>query len=214
MRGAPQLGTIRTALSAPRIARLRNALSLFTSSVRVAYATAYLETRATLSPGTDSDRGASAAVAATTLRAHALDFIACLAQATPRKGHPQEPARRDLVITQIQSVTSPAPDSDPPPSSLLAPQTLSPIGPAPAPHSPTAPTCVSLPYVVVAVTRATQMWARVEPGTYSEDDSTFIPGPLTPQSPSRDWTTTEVRTISPSPGEAPVPTSTSHTVRS
>ena len=100
--------------------------------MRVAYATAYLETRAALSPGTDSDRGESAAVAATTLRAHALDFIACLAQAPPRKGHPQEPARRDLIITQIRSVTSPAPDSDPPPPSL----TPDPVSSRPGPRVP------------------------------------------------------------------------------
>jgi hypothetical protein len=98
----PHLEAILTALSAPRIARLRTALSLFTSPVRVAYATAYLENRAALSPGTDSDRGVSAAAAATTLRAHALAFIACLAQAPPRTDHPQEPARRDLVIAQIR----------------------------------------------------------------------------------------------------------------
>ena len=199
----PHLEAILTALSAPRIARLRNALSLFTSSVRVAYATAYLETRAVLSPGTDSDRGVSAAAAATTLRAHALAFIACLAQAPPRKDHPQEPARRDLVIAQIRSVTSPARDSDPPPPSLTPDPVPNRPGPR-APFSHSTHLCLAALCSGWEVAETTQMWARVESGTFSADGRTFIPGPLTPQSPSRDWTTTEVRTISPSPGEAPV----------
>ncbi len=53
---SPQLREVFTAMGTPSVARLRNALSIFTSSARVAFATAFLDTRASLLLETDPEQ--------------------------------------------------------------------------------------------------------------------------------------------------------------
>ena len=54
------------------------------------------------------------------------------------------------------------------------------------------------------------MWARAQVGSFSKSGKTFFPGPRTPQSSTRDWASTEVRSITRAPGEPPVAVYVSH----
>ena len=196
----PHLHAIRTSLAAPRLAKLRNALSLFTASARVAYATAFLEARAALSPEADSERADAPIARATALRADALEFQHALAQ-TPRVRHPCASARAALVDEQIRSIAGPGPEADAP--RLLPEPPLRAPGPLElfehASHMCMASLCDGW-----EMDQTVRMWARVQLGTFSKSGRTFIPGPRTPQSPERDWAHTETHTITRALGESPV----------
>ena len=194
------LHAIRTAQHAPKVARLQNALSLFASSVRVAYATAFLEARAALDPNLDSDRAQVPIAAAASLRGLALEFVAALQSATPSR-HPHAKSRLELVTSQLRAVTGPGPEE-------AFPAQI----PEPVPRDPGAlqsfehatHMCLAALCDGWEVEECVQMWAQVQHGTFSKSGRTFIPGPRTPQSTGRDWPHTEVRTISRALGEAPV----------
>jgi hypothetical protein len=194
------LHAIRTALHAPKVARLQNALSLFASSVRVAYATAFLEARAALDPNLDSDRALEPIAVAAALRGLALEFVAALTTSTPSR-HPHAKSCLDLVTSQLHAVTGPGPEESFP---ALTPEPV-PRGPGAlqsfehATHMCLAALCDGW-----EVGDCVQMWSQVQHGTFSKSGRTFIPGPRTPQSPGHDWSHTEVRTISRALGEASV----------
>ena len=196
----PLLQSIRSSLDAPKQGKLRNSLSLFTSSVRVAYATAFLEARAALDPGTDSERADKPIASAAALRGDALEFQSALAR-LPRGRHPGAVARLALVTNQVRAVAGPGPEENFP--HLVPEPHLTTPGPLRlfehASHMCLAALCDGW-----EVDETVRMWARVQQGTFSPSARTFIPGPRTPQSLGRDWSATEVRTISRALGESPV----------
>ena len=202
----PHLQSIRSALTAPKQGKLRNSLSLFTSSVRVAYATAFLEARAALDPGADSERADKPIARAAALRGDALEFQHALA-GQPRSRHSGAATRVTLVSDQIRAVAGPGPDEDfprlVPEPHLVTPGPLRPFGHAS--HMCLAALCNGW-----EMDETVRMWARVQHGTFSRSGRTFIPGPRTPQSLGRDWSATEVRTISRALGESPVSIYISH----
>jgi hypothetical protein len=54
------------------------------------------------------------------------------------------------------------------------------------------------------------LWAPVDLCSYSRSGRTFFPGPRTPQSNSRDWAPTTVRSVTRAPSESPLSVYTSH----
>ena len=191
------MGDICKALTAPKAARLTNAATLLTSSIRVAYASAFLEEREALKADADSDRAVEPVQRAIALRADALEFLALLPLAQVCK-HPHSQSRLASLALHIRSVTGPPPDH---------------AQPAPTPErAPTGPKaliqfehsshmCVAALCAGWEPAECTNMWARAQLGFYSKSGKTFFPGPRTPQSAERDWPSTEVRFISRAPGE-------------
>jgi len=190
--GNPLLHAIRMALHAPKVARLQNALSLFASSVRVAYATALLEARAALDPNLDSDCALEPVAAAASLRGSALEFVAALTASAPSR-HPHAKRRLDLVTSQLRAVTGPGPEESFP---ALTPEPVA-RGPCAlqsferATHMFLAALCDGW-----EVGECVQMWAQVLHGTFSKSGRIFIPGPRTP---SRRATTGREPRCAPSP---------------
>jgi hypothetical protein len=187
-------------LHAPKAARLNNALALCTSTLRVAYATAFLEARAARDPSRDADGALGPIAHATDLRGAALDFLALLPSLSASK-HPHAGSRRALISAQLLSVTDSCPGESAPatvPEPLpLRTRSLEALGSSS--HLCTAALCAGW-----EIADGVQMWAQVDLGSFSASGRTFIPGPRSPQAPARDWDATEVRTIPATPGGAPV----------
>jgi hypothetical protein len=55
-----------------------------------------------------------------------------------------------------------------------------------------------------SVSESISLWSQTDLGHYSPSGRTFNPGPHTPQTPTRDWSNTEVRSLVRAPGEAPL----------
>ena len=203
---APLLGDIRKALRAPKVARFNNAVALFTSAIRVAYAAAFLEAREALKPESDSDRADIPIQRAICLRTEALEFLALTRTFKVRK-QPHVQTRLASLAQQIRSVTGPGPEATGP---LPVPE--------PAPRSPLALTqfehashmCVAALSAGWEPAECTTMWARVQLGSYSSSGKSFFPGPRTPQSSAHDWSSVEARLITRAPGESPVAVYVSH----
>lgn len=200
------LHAIWAAVSAPRIARLRNALSLHTASLRVNYATAFLEVRAALAPGGDSDRIAPAIDSAAAARVLTATFLAATHTApTPRFAH--APSRLDLIRSQLAAVVGPGPEDDFTP--LIPERTRHTPGPL-ASFEHTTHMCLAALCDGWEIEECTHMWARISTGTFSPSGRTFRPGPHRVHAEDHDWPSIQVRTISRALGEAPVSIYISH----
>ena len=187
-------------MAAPKAARLSNALALCSAALRVAYATAFLEARAALDPTNDSDRAASPIQHAGDLRRAALEFVALLPDLRAPK-HPLAANRRALVVRHLLAVT----DADPGDSSPVRyPEPAAPrTGPL-QPLTSVSHLCTAALCAGWEISECVHMWARVDLGSFSHSGRTFLPGPRTPQSPTRDWSATEVRTLPASTSHEPI----------
>ena len=202
----PSLHAIWASVTAPRIARLRNALSLHTASLRVDYATAFLEARAALAPGGDSDRADPAIAAAASARALTAEFLAALL-ATPTPRHKYAPKRIDTIRESLVAVIGPGPEDD---FSPHTPEITRHIpGPLPA-FEHTTHMCMAALCDGWEVDECIRMWAQVHTGTFSRSGRTFRPGPDRSYADDYDWSSLQVRTISRALGEAPVSIYISH----
>ena len=202
----PPLQAIWAALTAPRVARLNNALSLHTASIRVNYATAFLEVRAALAPGGDSDRAAPAIATAAAARVLTATFLATL-QTTPTPRHAFAPRRLTLIREQLAAVIGPGPEDD---FTQLTPErTRHTPGPL-APFEHTTHMCLAALCDGWEIEECVRMWARIHTGTFSLSGRTFRPGPYRAHAEDYDWSSIQVRTISRALGEAPVSIYISH----
>jgi hypothetical protein len=61
-----------------------------------------------------------------------------------------------------------------------------------------------------SVSDSISLWSQTDLGHYSPSGKTFYLGPHTPQTPTRDWSNTEVRSLARAPGEAPLSVYISH----
>jgi hypothetical protein len=187
-------------VSAPRVARLRNALSLFTSSARVAFATAFLDTRASLTAGSDPDQAARSVADATTIRSLARAFASNISPEHPPRPVSSLPRTR-MILDQLHAVAGAGPTA---PSSALIPELVRQSPGILQPFEHSTHMCLASMCAGWDLGESALMWARVQHGTFSPSGRTFFPGSRTPQSPSRDWAATEVRTLPRAEGEAPI----------
>ena len=182
------------------MARLQNAVTLCSASLRVAYATAFLEARAALDPASNLDDTCNSISHAGTLRSATLEYAALL----PKLHLPLHPCiaqRRASVASQLRAVADGGP-GDPAPTRFPEPLPLSTS--ALQPLASISHLCTGALCAGWEIAECVHMWARVDLGSFSASGRTFIPGPRTPQSPSRDWAAVEVRTIPSSPGKEPI----------
>ena len=206
----PSLHAIWASVTAPRIARLRNALSLHTASLRVDYATAFLEARAALAPGGDSDRADPAIAAAASARALTAEFLAALL-ATPTPRHKYAPKRIDTIRESLVAVIGPGPEDD---FSPHTPEITRHVpGPLPA-FEHTTHMCMAALCDGWEVDECIRMWAQVHTGTFSRSGRT-VSGPAR-TGPTRSTTTGPPCRCALSPGLLARPRSafTFHTVKS
>ena len=198
---SPHIHAIRASMTTPKVASFNNAVSLYTASIHVACAAAFLAAHAACAPGADHGQADSAAAHAATLRLQASALHAALAR-VPR-ARPASLANLRSVRLQalILGVIGGASARDLP---LPVPE--------PAPVTPGALVtfehsshmCMAALSAGWALPDALALWAPVHLGSFSASGRTFFPGPRTPQSLPDNWTDAEVRAITRAPGEAPL----------
>ena len=199
--GAPLIKGIVRTLSAPRVAVFNNATSLYTASIHVACATAFLEARAACAPGADQDAAEAAFNRAAALRSEAGELYTALA-AFSQRGRLLLETRSARLRTLIGGVIGiEATPEDP---LVLLPDACPRRPGALVPFEHASHMCMAALASGWALPDALAAWAPVALGSFSSSGKTFFPGPRTPQSPSRDWAATEVRHIRRVPGEPPL----------
>ena len=95
-------------MATPKVARLQNAVTLCSASLRVAYATAFLDARAALDPANNLDDASVSISHACSLRSATLEYAAMLPSLhLPR--HPCIAQRRTSVANQLRAVADGGP---------------------------------------------------------------------------------------------------------
>ena len=202
----PEIAELVRALSARKAARFANALSIYSARVKVAYGAAFLEARGAAAPGADQIRATHAAELAANLRQEA-SALEALAKASAIPCDKRHRSRLDALKLALAALSgSGSRDSEdhrtPDPT---------PTGPGPlVPFPHTSHMCLAALGAGWELHECLQMWAQVNVGSFSTNGKSFFPGPRTPQSPTRDWASHEVRSLLLAPGEHPVHVYVSH----
>ena len=198
---SPHILAIRATLTTPKVAAFNNAVSLYTASIHVACAAAFLEAHAACAPGADQGRAAGASAHADTLRSEAVAFHAALSRMPRPRSPTLAHARSTRLQASILGVIGGAPTRDLP---LPVPETA-PVTPgALVPFEHSSHMCMAALSAGWSLHDALALWAPVHLGSFSTSGRTFFPGPRTPQSLPVTWSDVEARAITRAPGEAPL----------
>jgi hypothetical protein len=150
-------------MSSPRVARLRNALSIFTSSARVAFATAFLETRAALLPGSDPDQAARAVTDAATLRSLALALSSAISSERKVNSVHALPRTR-MILDQLSTVAGPGPAA---PGQVFSPECVRQSPGILQPFEHSTHMCLASMCAGWDIGESALMWVRVQNGTFT-----------------------------------------------
>ena len=167
-------------------------LSTYSSSRRVAYAPAFLKARAALVPQGDSDRARLAAASAASARAEAAELPRRHAPACPstRMHHSKQTPSR----IKVRAVTGPCSEED---FLALTPERITHLPCPLASFEHLTHMCLAAPCGGREMEECLALWARAQTGTFSSPSRTFRPGPFCFYSKEYDWSSIEVRTITP-----------------
>ena len=198
---SPHILAIKAALTAPKAAAFNNAVSLYTASIHVACAAAFLAAHAACAPGADHDQADSAAAHAADLRFQASALHAALSRLPRVRPASLANTRCARLQALILGVIGGGPARDSP---LPLPETA-PVTPgALVPFEHSSHMCMAALSAGWSLADALALWSPVHWGSFSASGRTFFPGPRTPQSPPETWNDAEVRSITRAPGEAPL----------
>lgn len=202
----PEIAELVRALSARKVARFTNAMSMYSARAKVAYGAAFLEARAAAAPGADQSRAQLAAELAASRRREACDLEALTnTSAIPcDRRHKGRLAALSVALAALSGSDR----DDSAGSRLPDPAPIGPGALVPFPH--TSHMCLAALGAGWELHECLQIWAQVDLGSFSKNGKTFFPGPRTPQSQPPVWSTLEVRSLLLAPGESPVHVYMSH----
>ena len=202
----PEIAELVRAVSARKVARFANAVSTYSARIQVAFGTAFLEARRAAAPGADRTLADMSVQSAADLRREACELESLVvASAIPcdlRHQGRLVTLQRALAALSgsgvVEDATTRLPDPVPTGSGALVP------------FAHTSHMCLAALGAGWEMHECLRLWSQVHLGSFSSNGKSFFPGPRTPQSALRAWTSLEVRTLLHAPGEHPVSVYVSH----
>ena len=178
-------------------ARFANAVSMYSAGIKVAFGTAFLDALRAVTPGADRTLADLSAQSAADLRREACDLealaVASAIPCDPRHKGQLVTLQRALAALSGSGVTE-APDPRLPDAAPMGPGAL-------VPFAHTSHMCLAALGAGWEMRECLQLWSQVNLGSFSSNGKSFFPGPRTPQSTPRSWSSIEVRSPLPAPGE-------------